>query len=87
MDQLVDPSKWAIKSFHDPTDTVVANTVTGANPQVLKPTGDSTNNTAAANRRVVNIQYVLISIQVDLSSVTEDQDNKVEIYCLFGVKP
>ena len=40
MDQLVDPSKWAIKGFHDPTGTVIANTVTGANPQVLKPAGN-----------------------------------------------
>ena len=77
--QLVDPSKWTIKSFHDPTGTVVANTVTDADPQILKPTGDDQNNTAAANRRVANIQYVSFFIQVDLSSVTEDQDNKVEL--------
>ena len=76
---LVEPIRWTIKSFHDPTGTVVANTVTDPNPQVLKPTGDDTNNTAAANRRVADIQYVFISIQVDLSSVTGDQDNKVEL--------
>ena len=28
--QLVNPSKWTIKSFHDPTGTVVAKTVTDA---------------------------------------------------------
>ena len=77
--QLVDPSKWAIKSFNDPTGTVVVNTVTDSDPQILKPTGDDTNNTAAAKCRVGNVQYVSISIQVDLSSVTEDQDNKVEL--------
>ena len=60
--QLVDPSKGTIKSLNDPIGTVVANTVTDANPQVLKPTGDDTNNTATANRRVTNIQYVSVSI-------------------------
>ena len=46
IEHLVNPSKWEIKSFHDPTGTVVANTGTVADPQVLKPTGDDTNNTA-----------------------------------------
>ena len=77
--QRVDPSRWTIKSFHDPTGTLVANIVTDVDPQILKPTGHDTNNTAAANRRVANIQYASISVQVDLSSVTEDHDNKVEL--------
>ena len=76
---LVDLIKWTIKLFHDPTGTAVANTVTDTNLQVLKPTGDDTNNTAVANRRVSNIQYVSISIQVDLSSVTGEQDITVEL--------
>ena len=56
---FVDPIKWTIKLFHNPTGTALANTVLSTNPQVLKPTGDDENNTAAANRRVANIQYVL----------------------------
>ena len=58
MDQLVDPSKWEIKSFHGPTGTVVANTVRITNPQVYKPMCDDTNNTAVANHHGANIQYV-----------------------------
>ena len=75
----MDPSKWTIKLFHDPTGTVIANTVIDADSQILKPTGDNVNNTAAANRRAENIQYVSVSIQVDLSSVTKDQDNKLDL--------
>ena len=78
-DQLVDPSKWTIRTFHKPTGSVIADTVTDADPQVLKPTDEDQNNTAAANRRAAYIQYVSVSIQVDLSSVTEDQDNKLEL--------
>ena len=70
---LVDPIKWTISSFHDPTSTALANTVLSTNPQVLKPMDDDENNTAASNRRVANIQYVSISIQVDFSSVTGEQ--------------
>ena len=78
-DQLVDPSKWTIKSFQDPTGTVIANTMMDTDPHILKPTGDDTNNTAPANCRAANIQYVSVSIQVDISSVNEDQDNKLEL--------
>ena len=78
-DQLVNSSKWTIRTFRDPIGTVIANIVTDANPQILKPTDDDQNNTAAVNRRAANIQYVSVSIQVDLSSVTENQDNKLEI--------
>ena len=67
-DKLVDPSK-----------IVIANAVTDADPQILKPTGDNQNNTVAVNRRTANIQYVSVYIQVDLSSVTKDQDNKLEL--------
>ena len=46
--QIVDSSKWTIKSLHDPTGTIIANTVTDADSQILKPTGDDQNNTVAA---------------------------------------
>ena len=78
-DQLVDPSKWTIRTFHDPTGQVFVNTVSDADPQMLKPTGDDQNNTAAANCRAADVQYVSVSIQVDFSSMTEDRDDKVEL--------
>ena len=78
-DQLVDPSKWTICIFRKPTGSVIADTVSDADPQILKPTGDDQNNTAADNRRAADVQYVSVSIQVGLSSVTEDQDSKLEL--------
>ena len=71
-DQLVDPSKWTIRTFYDPTGTVIANTVPYADPQILKPTGDDQNNTAAANCRAADIQYVSVSIQFNFASVTKN---------------
>ena len=78
-EQLGDPLKWTIKSFHDSTGAVIANTASTANPQVLKPMGDIDNNTANTNRRAANIASVSVSIQVDLSPVTGEQANKVEL--------
>ena len=35
--------------------------------------------TAAANRRVADIQYASVTLQVDLSSVTDNQEDKLEL--------
>ena len=62
VNQILDPSKWTICRFHDSTGRVIPDTVSNADVQVLKPTGDDTNNTAAANCRAADIQYVSISL-------------------------
>ena len=38
--------------------------------------------TAAANRRVADIQYASVTLQVDLSSVTDNQEDKLELNTL-----
>ena len=65
VNQLLDPSKWMVCTFHDSTGRVVPDTVSNADGQILKPTGDDTNNTGAANRCAADIQYVSISLQVN----------------------
>ena len=46
------PSKYTVQSFHSSDGTRVQNSVTDADPQVLKTVGDMTTNRAANARRV-----------------------------------
>lgn len=77
--QPMSPSRWNVRSFHRLTGRGIADTVTTAGPQILKTIGNVFTNTAVADRCAVDIQYVSVSFQVDLTSVTGDQKDKYDL--------
>ena len=78
-EQLFVPGGYRVIFFHDESDQVVANTITTADPQILKETGDTANPTAATNRRATSIKYVTVEAIIDFTQITEDNLSKFRV--------
>ena len=67
-DQLEDPSRFTIVSYHDRDGTVLSNSCVG-NTMVLKQTGHPTNVTTYANRREPHVKFVTIEVLLDFTDL------------------
>ena len=83
IDQMFDPSKWEVITFHTSDGAVNRGTVTTADHQILKGAGSATTNTNNANRRVADIKFVKVKLTVDFSKLTKDEDNKYDLITII----
>ena len=63
IDQLFYPAEFQVLTFHNAAGEALPATVTDADPQILKGTGDMVTATEAADRREQNIKFVTIQTQ------------------------
>ena len=77
-DQLFDPAKWRIVSFHNQAGARLNVSTTG-NSQILKQVGDYVTDWAAPTRRQADILFVQVRASIDLSSITKDPLSKYSI--------
>ena len=70
VDQLFDPAKWEIISFHNEAGRRLAASTVPNDPQVLLPVGDRLTNQAANVRREENISFVQVKASINLSAIT-----------------
>lgn len=78
-DQLFDPSKWKIISFHNQAGARLNQSVTTGDSQILKPVGDHVTDWAANTRRQGDISFVQVRATIDLSSITKDPSSKYSL--------
>ena len=79
INQLFDPAEFKVISYHNSAGQARPNTVTDADPQILKGTGDMVGATAAADRRELDLKYVTVQTQIDFSFITKDDKNKYDV--------
>ena len=65
-EQLRDPDRFTILSYHDLVGDVIANTCVN-DAMVLKPAGDTFVGTAPAARRSLNIKFLTFKVDFDFS--------------------
>ena len=68
-EQLRDPDRFTILSYHNLDGDVLPNTTCVADSMVLKPTGDTVTGTLQADRRTVNIKFVTYKVAFDFSDL------------------
>ena len=77
--KFFDPQFWVIKEFLDHKGSVLTNSTTTANSQILKILGDPLVSHAANARRQPNISFVQIQAEIKLDGITGDAKHKITI--------
>ena len=78
-DQLEDPSRFAILSYHDRMGTVINDTCV-PNTMVLKPTGDSVTALAAVDRRDPHVKFATYQVHLDFKELWRENLKNSPLY-------
>ena len=73
-EQLWDPSKWTVRTFHDNTGTILVNAVTAAVNTILWTAGSPTVNTTLADLRPANLMFAFVCVDFNFNHLTNYTD-------------
>jgi hypothetical protein len=79
LEQLFDPSKWTVLSFHNQAGVRLTRSTVAANTQLLLPVGDHDTPWAAVARREQDVTFVQVRADIDLSAITSLASSKYTI--------